>query len=475
MTREERYDVFISYSRRDYVDENNNIIKGNVISKIKQALTDNKISFWFDEKGIYSGDDFPKEIAVAIEKSDIFLFISTENSNESKWTSREIGVANVYDKKIIPFKLDSSIYNQSIILYIANLDFIDYQKTHQQGIQTLISSILAYKEDIKKQHQREIEEQKEKENLSKQQELQLIGEIETELEKLYIDVAKIDLNKRNLLLELKNLKNKEEKDRLTSQINTISSNEQEKILKEELQKSIKEKNRIVENKNKEVVNLQEKVKQKEEEIKKLKQTRLLKIIGIAFAGFVIISFIIFLIVATVSVSSNFNASSTSSTTALSETTSTTESETVLNAIEKEERIDNDIEQSKKEKLSNEELYSVYKTAVVEYAQVREVYREENRKDLENKLQPKIITTIAIRDSIKNVIDEPKPKTTQQPKLPTVNEYKIKAEKLEKQADKLSTPSERKLNLYKQANVLYRTDRVEKKINELQKQLNNEKK
>lgn len=32
------YDVFISYSRKDYVDEQKCVISGNVVSKIKEAL-----------------------------------------------------------------------------------------------------------------------------------------------------------------------------------------------------------------------------------------------------------------------------------------------------------------------------------------------------------------------------------------------------------------------------------------------------
>ena len=35
---EYQYDVFISYSRKDYVDENNDIIPDNPISKLKDYL-----------------------------------------------------------------------------------------------------------------------------------------------------------------------------------------------------------------------------------------------------------------------------------------------------------------------------------------------------------------------------------------------------------------------------------------------------
>ena len=33
-----KYDVFISYSRRDYVDENYNVIPGNAIAEIQNGL-----------------------------------------------------------------------------------------------------------------------------------------------------------------------------------------------------------------------------------------------------------------------------------------------------------------------------------------------------------------------------------------------------------------------------------------------------
>ena len=52
------HDVFISYSRNDYVDEQGNVLPDNILSKIKKALKENDISYWFDEEGIYSGDEF---------------------------------------------------------------------------------------------------------------------------------------------------------------------------------------------------------------------------------------------------------------------------------------------------------------------------------------------------------------------------------------------------------------------------------
>lgn len=49
-SKDYKKDVFISYSRKDYVDEHNNVIPGNEVMKIKDALTQAGITFWFDEE-----------------------------------------------------------------------------------------------------------------------------------------------------------------------------------------------------------------------------------------------------------------------------------------------------------------------------------------------------------------------------------------------------------------------------------------
>jgi hypothetical protein len=150
------YDIFISYSRKDYVDENNNVKPNNIVSQIKAALNENNITYWIDENGIFSGDEFAKVIAQYIRKSHIFLFISTENSNASEWTSDEIATARIYKKKIIPFKYDDSFYNEQVIIFIAKLDYIDYPSNPSQALDKLVRSIKVYLEEQKKNSEKEI-------------------------------------------------------------------------------------------------------------------------------------------------------------------------------------------------------------------------------------------------------------------------------------------------------------------------------
>ncbi len=167
----EKYDVFISYSRKDYVDENNNVIPGNVVSKVKDALEKINVKYWFDENGVYSGDEFAPLIARAIKNSEIFLFISSHHSNASDWTSNEIATAHAYKKRIIPLLVDDSVFNESVILYIAKLDHIDFMKNPEKAINRMTDSIKSYLNNVEEQKKREEEKRKlEAERLKKAEE-----------------------------------------------------------------------------------------------------------------------------------------------------------------------------------------------------------------------------------------------------------------------------------------------------------------
>ena len=180
------FDVFISYSRKDYVDENKNVIPGNIVSQIKNTLDENNISYWMDEKGIYNGDEYARLIATYIRRCKIFLFVSTENSNASEWTSDEIATARMYKKKIMPFKYDDSFYNETVILFIAKLDFIDYLVNPDHALTKLIESIRKYLNELEeaKRREEELKLQKlreEQERIRKEQEKAKRKEIERQI------------------------------------------------------------------------------------------------------------------------------------------------------------------------------------------------------------------------------------------------------------------------------------------------------
>lgn len=212
LSEQKKYDVFISYSRKDYVDEQKRVIPGNEVSKIKEALTSAGITFWFDEEGIYSGDNFVDNIVTNIESSKIFVYLSTAHSNTSSWTTKEIACADEFGKRIIPVRIDKTPYNKKVMFRIADLSYIDYADNPEKGRQELIRSIKAHlaeekaavarKEAEERRRQEEIERQRHQQEEEKRRQ-ERISKLEAEFsakESRLTELKKIVLTKE---LELK--------------------------------------------------------------------------------------------------------------------------------------------------------------------------------------------------------------------------------------------------------------------------------
>ena len=109
-------DIFISYSRKD----------SKVVDEFVNRLEDEGFRVWIDRDGIESGDAFKRVIVKAIKESSIVAFFSSEHSNTSPWTAKEINIAVHYDKPIIPIKIDKSVYNDEVEFDLVSLDYVDY-------------------------------------------------------------------------------------------------------------------------------------------------------------------------------------------------------------------------------------------------------------------------------------------------------------------------------------------------------------
>ena len=166
-----KYDVFISYSRRDYVDESYNVIPGNAIAEIQNVFDENGITYWFDKDGIYSGQEFIEIITGAIAESKMLIFISSKHSNESMWTAGEIFEALDGEKAIIPVKIDNCQYNKKFKLLIRPLDYIDYQENPPNALKDLLRAINKVKEDIAQKQREEEKLRQEKEAEAKKEKI----------------------------------------------------------------------------------------------------------------------------------------------------------------------------------------------------------------------------------------------------------------------------------------------------------------
>ena len=214
-----KYDVFISYSRKDYKDENGNVIPGNVVSKIKDALDEAGISFWFDENGIHHGDDFAEKIVANIEEADIFIYLSTENSNRSPWTRKEIACAYELEKKIIPVRIDNSRYVKSVMLRISDLDYIDYMKNPEKGMQELLKDVGYYVKNRRDEENKREEEIVRKRMLEEKE----IEEVEFLIKKLQAEELSVEVALDDLLLRIQRITNDEKRNYLQSLVDNTNS------------------------------------------------------------------------------------------------------------------------------------------------------------------------------------------------------------------------------------------------------------
>ncbi len=112
-----KYDVFISYSRKDF-DE----VK-QLIDSIKQRIP--TLSYWFDLTGIESGDEFEDKIISAIDDSAYMIFALSDNSIQSDWTKDEVTYAKNTDKKVIPILLKGAKLKGWFLFKFGRIDCID--------------------------------------------------------------------------------------------------------------------------------------------------------------------------------------------------------------------------------------------------------------------------------------------------------------------------------------------------------------
>lgn len=95
-----KYDVFISYSRKDTA----------IADKVCAAFDRAGISYFIDRQGIGGGFEFPRVLAENIIDSQLFLLLASENAYASKFTNSEIVFA--FNKKskqsILPYIIDGS-------------------------------------------------------------------------------------------------------------------------------------------------------------------------------------------------------------------------------------------------------------------------------------------------------------------------------------------------------------------------------
>jgi len=110
-----KYDVFISYSRKD----------AHTADKICEAFAKEGISYFIDRQGIGGGFEFPVVLAEAILESRVVLFLASVNSYDSKFTNAELTFAfNEKPKNsILPYIIDGSKMPPALRFVFASINW----------------------------------------------------------------------------------------------------------------------------------------------------------------------------------------------------------------------------------------------------------------------------------------------------------------------------------------------------------------
>lgn len=106
-----KYDIFVSYSRKDYWDEEHNVVPGNIVSQVVAVLEVYKqhydFEYFFDTEEIRSSQEYLLRISDAIYYSKAMLFLASENSYKSKFCTKEILYADRNEVKTHVYCIDS--------------------------------------------------------------------------------------------------------------------------------------------------------------------------------------------------------------------------------------------------------------------------------------------------------------------------------------------------------------------------------
>ena len=117
---EHKYDVFISYSRKDIEEVT------RFVDMLKKRIP--TLSCWFDIEGIECGF---LELDEIIDNSSYVLFALSKNSMESKWAKDEVMYAKNVGKKVIPVLLDGAKLDGWFLFKFGRVDCIDSTKDVQ--------------------------------------------------------------------------------------------------------------------------------------------------------------------------------------------------------------------------------------------------------------------------------------------------------------------------------------------------------
>ena len=107
--------VLISYSNKDE----------QLAIAMYNFLGNNNIPCWIAARDIEPGASYAGQITKAIKGCSLMVLVYSEFANQSEHVDREIELCSKYKKSVLPFKIDSTPYNDEKEYYLSKMQWID--------------------------------------------------------------------------------------------------------------------------------------------------------------------------------------------------------------------------------------------------------------------------------------------------------------------------------------------------------------
>lgn len=114
-----KYDLFISYSRKDSA----------IVDEICAALNSAGIVYFRDTQGISLSQHFPVVLADAICSSKMVLLVASKNSYESSYANKEIAFAYSEQIPVLPYLIDNEPMPRDIRFMFSNVNYKSMMKS----------------------------------------------------------------------------------------------------------------------------------------------------------------------------------------------------------------------------------------------------------------------------------------------------------------------------------------------------------
>lgn len=134
-----KYDVFISYSRKD----------SRIADKIYDNLSDAGVICFIDRSDINLGDEYIHRLYTAINESDIVLYLASQNSYDSFWTNKELtyAIKKKSNRDIMPYIIDDALMPEDKAFLLSDINICKMSEHSVAEITGMIKSRLKNQEE----------------------------------------------------------------------------------------------------------------------------------------------------------------------------------------------------------------------------------------------------------------------------------------------------------------------------------------